>query len=326
MSMHALTANAASLRDRFRLSGTLRRRIVWSIRTVVLVGLAIWALATPGFTTWLSLYALLNAISFIGCVAVGMTFITLTGNIMSLSLGATLSACALMFLGSLSFGVPVAFVIAVLFGVAISAIQGVLVGYLRANPILVSIAALSLLLGFAELITGGTRIYPGGSGLTMFKGRIAGIPVEAMIFFATVIVGQFILSFTRIGRIMVMVGSNTRAAAATGLRTAFTVTVAYGLAGAFTAVSGMLLASRYGSGDMELGAGYDYSAIAAVLVGGTTITGGSGSVVRTLIGVTVIAIVEVVLLLRGFSEQLQYLITGLIVLGVIMLHTLGERN
>ena len=326
MNTHALPANAVSLRDRFRLSGMLRRRIVWSIRTVVLAGLAIWALATPGFTSWLSLYALLNAISFIGCVAVGMTFITLTGNIMSLSLGATLSACALMFLGSLSLGVPVAFVIAVLFGVAISAVQGVLVGYLRANPILVSIAALSLLLGFAELITGGTRIYPGGSGLTMFKGRVAGIPIEAMIFFATVVVGQFILSFTRIGRVMVMVGSNTRAAAAAGMRTALAVTVAYGLAGAFTAVSGMLLAARYGSGDMELGAGYDYSAIAAVLVGGTTITGGSGSVVRTLIGVTVIAIVEVVLLLRGFSEQLQYLITGLIVLGVIMLHTLGERN
>jgi ribose/xylose/arabinose/galactoside ABC-type transport system permease subunit len=304
----------------------VRRRIVWSIRAAVLVALAGWALATPGFTTWLSLYALLNAISFIGCVAVGMTFITLTGNIMSLSLGATLSACALMFLGSLSFGVAVAFVIAVVFGAAVSAIQGVLVGFLRANPILVSIAALSLLLGFAELITGGTRIYPGGSGLAMFKGRIAGIPVEAMIFFATVVVGQFILSFTRIGRIMVMVGSNTRAAAAAGMRTGFTVTVAYGLAGAFTAVSGMLLAARYGSGDMELGAGYDYSAIAAVLVGGTTIQGGSGSVVRTLVGVTVIAIVEVVLLLRGFSEQLQYLVTGLIVLGVIMLHTLGERN
>jgi ribose/xylose/arabinose/galactoside ABC-type transport system permease subunit len=147
-----------------------------------------------------------------------------------------------------------------------------------------------------------------------------------MIFFATVVIGQFILSFTRIGHVMLMVGSNPRAAAAAGMRTGLAVTIAYGLAGAFTAVSGMLLAARYGSGDMELGAGYDYSAIAAVLVGGTTMSGGSGSVVRTLVGVTVIAIVEVVLLLRGYSEQLQYLITGLIVLGVIMLHTLGERN
>jgi len=77
---------------------------------------------------------------------------------------------------------------------------------------------------------------------------------------------------------------------------------------------------------MEIGAGYDYAAIAAVLVGGTSIQGGSGSVLRTMIGVTVIAIIEVVLLLRGFSQQLQYLITGIIVLAVIMLHTVGERR
>jgi ribose/xylose/arabinose/galactoside ABC-type transport system permease subunit len=189
----------------------------------------------------------------------------------------------------------------------------------------VSIAGLSLLIGGAALATGGQRIYPGGSGLQMFKGRVAGIPVEALCFFATVIVGQFILSWTRIGRVMLMVGSNPRAATAAGLATAGAVTVAYAVAGACSALSGVLLAARYGSGDMELGAGYDYSAIAAVLVGGTSIQGGSGSVLRTLIGVTVIAVIEVVLLLRGFSEQLQYLITGAIVLAVIMLHTVGER-
>jgi ribose/xylose/arabinose/galactoside ABC-type transport system permease subunit len=125
---------------------------------------------------------------------------------------------------------------------------------------------------------------------------------------------------------MVMVGSNPRAAVAAGIATARAVTVAYVIAGACSAMSGVLLAARYGSGDMELGTGYDYTAIAAVLVGGTSIQGGSGSVVRTLIGVTVIAIIEVVLLLRGFSQQLQYLITGVIVLAVIMLHTVGERR
>ena len=74
---------------------------------------------------------------------------------------------------------------------------------------------------------------------------------------------------------------------------------------------------------MEFGAGYDYTAIAAVLVGGTAIAGGTGSALRTLVGVFVIAVIEVVLLLRGFSEELQYLITGLIVLAVIMLHVVG---
>jgi len=303
-----------------------RRRIVLGIRIVAIAALAIYALSTPGFTTPISANALLNAISFIGCVAVGMTFITLTGNIMSLSLGATVSASALIFLASLSFGILPAFLIAIIFGIIVSAAQGVLVGYFRANPILVSIAGLSLLIGGAAFATGGHRIYPGGEGLHVFKGRVAGIPVEALYFFVTVIAGQLILSWTRLGRVMTMVGSNARAATAAGISTATAITVAYVIAGACSAVSGVLLAARYGSGDMEIGAGYDYAAIAAVLVGGTAIQGGSGSVIRTLVGVTVIAIIEVVLLLRGFSQQLQYLITGIIVLCVIMLHTIGERR
>ena len=309
---------------RFRLVGTRGRHLILTVRMVAGVTIAIFALATPGFVSSLSVNALLNAISFIGCVAIGMTFITLTGNIMSLCLGATASASALTFLASLWLGVLPAFVLAIAFGVVITAAQGLLVGYLRANPILVSIAGLSLLMGGAALATGGQRIYPGGAGLEMFKGRVVGIPVEALYFFATGAIGQFILSWTRIGRVMVMVGSNLNAAIAAGIHTASAVTVAYVIAGACSALSGVLLAARYGSGDMELGAGYDYTAIAAVLVGGTSIQGGSGSVLRTLIGVTVIAVIEVVLLLRGFSQQLQYLITGIIVLAVIMLHTIGE--
>jgi ribose/xylose/arabinose/galactoside ABC-type transport system permease subunit len=315
-----------SLLARFRLGGTRARHLVLAVRIVAAATLAIFALTTPGFTSQLSINALLTAISFIGCVAVGMTFITLTGNIMSLCLGATVSASALIFLASLSLGILPAFLLAVLFGIVFTAAQGLLVGFFRANPILVSIAGLSLLIGGAALATGGQRIYPGGAGLQIFKGRVAGIPTEALYFFATVLVGQFILSWTRIGRLMVMVGSNIRAANAAGVDTAWTIAIAYVIAGACAAVSGILLAARYGSGDMEIGAGYDYTAIAAVLVGGTAIRGGSGSVLRTLLGVTVIAIIEVVLLLRGFSQQLQYLITGLIVLGVIMLHTMGERR
>ena len=315
-----------SLRSWFGFGGMRARNLVLAIRVIAGGAIAFFALSTPGFTSPLSINALLNAISFIGCVAVGMTFITITGNIMSLCLGATVSASALIFLASLSLGVFPAFLVAILFGVVITAVQGALVGYFRANPLLVSIAGLSLLIGGAALATGGQRIYPGGEGLQMFKGRTAGIPVEALYFFATVVIGQLVLSWTRIGREMVMVGSNLRAAIAAGVDTAKTITVAYILAGACSAVSGVLLAARYGSGDMELGAGYDYTAIAAVLVGGTAIQGGSGSVVRTLVGVTVIAIIEVVLLLRGFSQQLQYLITGLIVLAVIILHKIGERR
>ena len=308
------------------LSGNGRRRAVTAIRLFAFAALAIWSIATPGFISPLSLSALMTAISFIGCVAVGMTFITLTGNIMSLSLGVTLSAAALVFLSSLVLGIVGACIVAVLFGVAVSGVQGIVIGYFRANPILVSIAALALITGISELVTGGQRVYPTAANFAFFKSRIAGIPVTTLIFLGAVALGELILSGTRFGRAMRMVGSNWRAAEAAGLNAATVVTGAYLLAGAFSAVSGILLAARYGSGDMELGAGYDYSAIAAVLVGGTAIQGGEGSVLRTLIGVSVIAAVEVVLLLRGFPEELQYLVTGIIVLLVIMLHTIGGRE
>ena len=170
-----------SLRSRFRLGGMRARQWVLLVRIVAGGAIALFALSTPGFTSPLSINSLLNAISFIGCVAVGMTFITITGNIMSLALGATVSASALVFLASLSLGVFPAFLVAVLFGIVITAVQGALVGYIRANPLLVSIAALSLLIGGAALATGGQRIYPGGEGLQVFKGRVAGIPVETCI-------------------------------------------------------------------------------------------------------------------------------------------------
>ncbi len=311
---------------RLDLSGNVRHRIVWGVRFGGLGAIAGWALSTPGIMSLPSFFALLNSISFIGCVAVGMTFITLSGNIMSLALGATTSASALIFLATLTLGVWPAFALAIAFGSVLTALQGAVIGSLRANPILVSIAALALMLGTAQIVTNGQSVYPAAPGSEIFKARLFGLPVSALFFFAVAIIGQIVLSYTRYGLAIIIIGSNARAAEAAGFHTGRIVMVAYLLAGALSAVSGVLLSARYGSADMELANGYDYSAIAAVLVGGTAIEGGSGSVVRTLIGVTIIALVEVVLILRGFSDQAQYFITGLIVLAVILLHAMGERD
>lgn len=292
----------------------------------MLLLLTIGALATPGFLSTPSIVALLTSMSFIGCVAVGMTFITLSGNIMSLCLGVTLSACSLIFISGLAFGIVPALVLAIGFGIAITACQGFLVGYLQANPIIVSISALALMLGTADLITGGQRIYPPGDGLDMLTGNLFGVPVEVIFLISSVGIGQVILSYTRFGLRIYMVGTNLNAAQAAGVSIWRTITGSYMLAGLFAAIAGILLSARYGSGDMELGIGYDYDAIAAVLVGGTAIHGGEGSVLRTLLGVAVVSVIQVVLLLHGFSQQMQYLMTGLIVLTVIMLHSMGEEH
>ncbi len=303
------------------------RRIVALVRYGALAGLIAVALTTPGFTTKPSMLALVTTMSFVGCVAVGMTFVTISGNIMAFCFGATAAATSLVFAATLPWGLAAAVVAALAFGAAITAAQGLVIGYLRANPIIVSIAALALIYGLAHTATDSRSINLERGGVhELISGKIAGVPIEFVVFVVVAALGQFLLRYTQFGRNVYMVGNGHRAAEAAGIRNWRTVTGAYMWAGLFVALPGIMLAARYNFANMEYGIGYDYDAIAAVLVGGTVIHGGEGSVLRTLVGVAIIAIVQVIVLLEGFREEWQYLITGLIVLFVVMLHTVGRQR
>ncbi|HZD62973.1 MAG TPA: ABC transporter permease [Xanthobacteraceae bacterium] len=304
------------------------RNYVAIVRAIVLVILAAIALTTPGFLSQPSMLSLLTTVSFIGCVAVGMTLITISGNIMSFALGALVGATAMVFVlavnwGGFAFGL----IAALAFAGLSNALQGFLIGWLRANPIIVSIAALALIYGVAEAFAAHGTIYAAaGTSYGGFKGRIAGIPVEFAVFLCVAALGQFILSLTTFGRNLFLIGSSFRAAEAVGVRTWRAITGAYLWAGLFTAPAGILLAIRYDAASMNYGLGYEYDAIAAVLVGGTIIKGGEGSVLRTLAGALIIGVIQVVLVLQGLRTEWQYLIAGLVVLGVIALQTPGTRD
>lgn len=154
---------------------------------------------------------------------------------------------------------------------------------------------------------------------------MATVPISFLVFLVAIVVGQTILGATTLGHHIRLVGSNRRAAQTAGVNVTWTVTAAYALSGAFTALAGILLAIRYDSGDMEAGAGYEYQAIAAVLAGGIAI-GGEGSIWRALLGVLAIAVMNAVVLLHGFNLNAQRLVVGLAVLLVVMLQALQSRR
>jgi ribose/xylose/arabinose/galactoside ABC-type transport system permease subunit len=295
-------------------------------QAIGIVVLAAVILTTPGFLAGPSILSLLTTVSFIGCVAIGMTLITISGNIMSFSLGATVGATAMVFILAVNWiGFGLGLLAGLAFGAVLTGLQGFLIGWVRANPIIVSIAALALIYGAAQAFADKGTIYADpGTFPALFKGKIAGIPIEFIVFLLSAAVAQLILSATRFGRNLFMVGSSFRAAEAVGVRTWRTITGAYLWAGLFTSLSGVMLAIRYDSANMDYGVGYDYDAIAAVLVGGTAIGGGQGSALRTLAGAMVIASVQVMLLLNGLRQEWQYLAAGLIVLAVIVLHARGS--
>ena len=297
----------------------------WAQSIGIIVLLAV-IFATPGFLAGPSILSLLTTVSFIGCVAIGMTLITISGNIMSFALGATVGVTAMVFiLASNWLGFGLGLVFGLLFGSLLTGLQGLMIGWVRANPIIVSIAALALIYGLTQAFAEKGTIYADpGIFPASVKGKVGGVPIEFIMFVLSALIAQFILSFTRFGRNLFMVGSSFRAAEAVGVNTWRTITGAYLWAGFFTSLAGIMLAVRYDAANMDYGVAYDYDAIAAVLVGGTAIGGGHGSAVRTFAGAMVIAAVQVMLLLRGLRQEWQYLAAGLIVLAVIILQARGN--
>jgi ribose/xylose/arabinose/galactoside ABC-type transport system permease subunit len=307
-----------------RLDPARSRKALRAVQICAPLLLAAVGAATPGFVSTPSLYAVLTSMSYVGCIALGMTLITLSGNVMSFSLAATTTATTVVFVFAANvFGLAIALGLALAFGACVSGLQGLAIGWLRANPIIISIAALSLINGVFQAIVGGTTIYPAaGAGLAILKGMgILGLPFEFVAFLVLLAVAQGLLSFTIFGRNILLVGDSLAAAEAAGIASWRTIAGAYLWAGLFAAVSAILLAARFAEGNMVFAQGYDYGAIAAVLVGGTAIQGGRGSALRTLAGILFIAVVQALLLLHGLSLQWQYFNLGIIVLVVIMLHS-----
>jgi ribose/xylose/arabinose/galactoside ABC-type transport system permease subunit len=303
-----------------------RARVFSWAQTIGIIVLLAVIFATPGFLAGPSILSLLTTVSFIGCVAIGMTLITISGNIMSFALGATVGVTAMVFiLASNWLGFGLGLVFGLLFGSLLTGLQGLMIGWVRANPIIVSIAALALIYGLTQAFAEKGTIYADpGIFPASVKGKVGGVPIEFIMFVLSALIAQFILSFTRFGRNLFMVGSSFRAAEAVGVNTWRTITGAYLWAGFFTSLAGIMLAVRYDAANMDYGVAYDYDAIAAVLVGGTAIGGGHGSAVRTFAGAMVIAAVQVMLLLRGLRQEWQYLAAGLIVLAVIILQARGS--
>ena len=303
-----------------------RARVFSWAQTIGIIVLLAVIFATPGFLAKPSILSFLTTVSFIGCVAIGMTLITISGNIMSFALGATVGVTAMVFiLASNWLGFDFGLVVGLLFGSLLTGLQGLMIGWVRANPIIVSIAALALIYGLTQAFAEKGTIYADpGIFPASVKGKVGGVPIEFIMFVLSALIAQFILSFTRFGRNLFMVGSSFRAAEAVGVNTWRTITGAYLWAGFFTSLAGIMLAVRYDAANMDYGVAYDYDAIAAVLVGGTAIGGGHGSAVRTFAGAMVIAAVQVMLLLRGLRQEWQYLAAGLIVLAVIILQARGS--
>jgi ribose/xylose/arabinose/galactoside ABC-type transport system permease subunit len=288
---------------------------------VALAALAVIILAatTHRFVGWDNLKAILSAASLVGIMAIGLTLVTITGSYVTLAVAPTAVVCAMVFLSTLDAGILVAMALAVGVGVTVSAVQGLVIGALAANPIILTIGAGFLIDGVSQRASGGKIVQGATDGYRHLNATLLGLPISVYVMLALAVVLQLFLRRTATGRQMFFVGESRDAASAAGLPVTRLVTVAFAIAGAVMALGGVFIGAFNQGASQGLEGTLTFDAIAAVLVGGTLISGGRGSALRTLLGALAIAAISNLLLLRGMGNGPQIMIKGLLVVTVVLI-------
>lgn len=304
------------------------RVLTWVSTVSFLMLMAFGAATTQGFLTTSNGKAILAAASLVGIVGVGMTLIMISGNLLSLSLGVTAAVCAMIFLLTLQWGLAAAILLTLIAGAGICAAQGVVIGGWGANPIIITIAAGALQEGVTTWITGGRSVLPTASRESFeFLARpLLGVPFGVYVLLGATVLAVLLMRRTRFGREIYSVGDSPSAARAAALSVTKVTTGAFLVAGICCGIAGVLLAASHGRAVLALSGTLTFDAFAAVLVGGTLIQGGKGSVGRTVVGALAIATISDMLLLRGYSTGAQILVKGLIVVVVVVLVHLNARE
>ncbi len=289
---------------------------------IALIAVAIFgATRYYAFPTPENLLNVLRQNSMLGLVALGMTFVILTGGI-DLSVGAVLAVAGVVAANLADRGTQLAVAAGVAAGALLGLTNGVVITKARIQPFIVTLAMLIAARGAALAATGEesvsvNRVASGFSWLG--RGEIGPIPVPVLLFASAYVAGWVVLRYTHFGRYVYAIGDNAEASRLMGLKVDRTLIATYALSGALAGLAGVILAARLGAGQPVAGAGWELDAIAAVVVGGTLLTGGQGGVGSTLIGVLLLGVIFNLFNLEGtISPWWQWVLRGLFLLAVVV--------
>jgi simple sugar transport system permease protein len=295
-----------------------------SISFFFIVCIVFFSLATDVFLSVGNLLNILRQAAPILIVAVAMTFVIITAGI-DLSVGSQVALINASAAIMLSFGVPwpVVVLAMLLLGALVGLAQGWFIAYQGIPAFIVTLAGLSILRGFALYMTQGFSIpindVPGFFAIG--RGTVLGFPVPAIIALIVTAVAAIVISRQMYGRQVVAVGSNPEAARRVGMSSNWIIASVYMLSGIACAIAGLLLAARLGSGSSNAAVGFELQVIAAVVLGGTSLFGGRGSILGTLLGTLTIAVIGNGLILMHISPFFTQIVTGAIILIAIWLNT-----
>ncbi|KEP27641.1 ribose ABC transporter permease RbsC [Bacillus safensis] len=289
----------------------------------LIILVAIVSILNPAFLEPLNILNLLRQISINALIAFGMTFVILTGGI-DLSVGAILALSSALTAGFIVSGMDpiLAIIVGCIIGAILGMINGLLITKGKMAPFIATLATMTIFRGLTLVYTDGNPITGLGSNYAfqLFgRGYFLGIPVPAITMLLTFIVLWVLLHKTPFGRRTYAIGGNEKASLISGIKVPRVKIMIYSLAGFMSALAGAILTSRLNSAQPTAGTSYELDAIAAVVLGGTSLSGGRGRIVGTLIGVLIIGVLNNGMNLLGVSSFYQSVVKGIVILIAVLL-------
>ena len=284
--------------------------------------------AVPGFFSQYNLTSVATSIACTTTLALGTTFVIILGHI-NIAYGSELAfiGCIACMVNVATGSLVLSLLVALLVGLAFGALNGFVITKFAIPAFIMTLALTEAARGGAVLVTGGNTI----SGLTssftfLGQGFIGPIPMSIVILVAAYIVMWIILNKTPYGRYIYAVGGNSKAAEASGINPKAVVFKAYLIDGILTGIGAVLLMSRLNSGVPGAGLSYEMDAITAVVVGGTSMSGGSGTLFGTIVGAIIVGIINNVQTLLGVDSNIQKIVKGLIIVGAVIIDVVTKNS
>lgn len=288
------------------------------------------ALISDVFLSPTNLLNVLRQVTIVGLVAVGMTVALMGGNF-DLSVGATVTLAAVVAIDLQPvdpFRTALAIVIPIGLGLAVGLFNGLIVGGLRANSIIVTVGVQFVIIGSVLLYVSGQHVWVENASAfftAISEGYTLGVPNPVYLLFLAVAAGHLLMTRTVFGRHVLAIGGNLEAARLAGITVTRHITITFAISGCMAALAGILVASRVRNLDPTAGIGYEFAALTAVVLGGTQLTGGQGSLLNTLAAVLILGIIANGMTLLAIAFNTQLLIQGIILVSAVAFDSYRRR-
>jgi ribose transport system permease protein len=306
--------------------------LAWSSRNGVFVFTALLIIAAllfvDGFASLYNVTDVFHRAAPVGIVAVGMTFVVISGNYLDLSVVAQVATAGVILIAvSNTHGIFIAIVAALMAAILFALVNGIAVGVFKANAVIVTLATTFIGLGVLRYFSGGSIFFgpPDGIIKAFGVGKVGPIPYSAIVLLVMTILLSILLNRTNFGFLIRSFGVNESATRLGGSNTALIVIGAFLVTAVAAMVAGFVLAAFSNTAVSNDGVGYDFRALAAIIVGGTSVFGGRGSVFRTLLGVIFVSVLTNILVLSGISFGYQQIALGALIVFAVSLDAIGRK-